>query len=192
MARVTYATPASAPPETAPALARLPQANVFGLMAQAPGTFVPWLRLGNAMVDDLLLAPALRELVILQVGRLSQRYEWDQHAPIARHFGVTAGQVAALERGDDTGPFDPTQRAVLSFVAAMVADGEVADDDYSRLSGLLSEREIVEVAFVAAQYLGLARLMTALRIDHEDPIGPGGLGATADALNAAPHPTPGT
>ena len=75
---------------------------------------------------------------------------------------------------------------------AMVADGEVADDDYSRLSGLLSEREIVEVAFVAAQYLGLARLMTALRIDHEDPIGPGGLGATADALNAAPHPTPGT
>ncbi len=65
-------------------------------------------------------------------------------------------------------------------------DGQVADDDYAALSGLLSEQEIVEVAFVTAQYLGLARMMTALRIDPEDPIGPEGLAATGEAIAASP------
>jgi len=153
MARVTYVDPAGAPPETAGALVRLPRANVFGLMAHARSGFVPWLRIGNAMVNDFSLAAPLRELAILQVGRLDQRYEWDQHVPIARYAGVTDEQIAALERGDDSGPFDPTQRAVLSFVADMVRDGQVADDDYAALPGLLSEQEIVEVAFVTAQYL---------------------------------------
>ncbi len=68
MARVTYVDPAGAPPETAGALARLPRANVFGLMAHARSGFVPWLRIGNAMVNDFSLAAPLRELAILQVG----------------------------------------------------------------------------------------------------------------------------
>ncbi len=75
---------------------------------------------------------------------------------------------------------------MLSFVADMVRDGEVSDDDYATLSGLLPEQQIVEVAFVVAQYLGLARMMTALRIDLEPPIGTDDLGAVADALDTVP------
>ncbi|TCK26050.1 carboxymuconolactone decarboxylase family protein [Pseudonocardia endophytica] len=178
MARVTYVDPQNAPEETARALQRLPTANVFGLVAQARTAFVPWLRLGGALLNDLSLPASLRELAILQVGRLAQRYEWDQHVPIAVAAGITETQIAALEGGDDTTPFDDVQRAVLSFVADMVRDGDVSDADYAALSGLLDEQQIVEVALVAAHYLGLARLMTALRIDPDEPMGPGALRAT--------------
>jgi 4-carboxymuconolactone decarboxylase len=178
MARVTYVDAQDAPPETARALQRLPTANVFGLVAQARTAFVPWLRLGGTLLNELALPASLRELVILQVGRLAQRYEWDQHVPIAVAAGITESQIAALESGDATGPFDDVQRAVLSFVADMVRDGEVSDADYATLSALLDEQQIVEVALVAAHYLGLARLMTALRIDPDEPMGPGALQAS--------------
>lgn len=178
MARVEYVDPENAPPETASALGRLPQAHVFGLMAQARTAFKPWLRLGGALLNDLALSPSLRELTILQVGRLAQRYEWVQHVPIALASGVSQEQVDALERGEvDESSFDPTERAVLGFVADLVRDGEVPDADYATLSGLLDEQRIVEVALVAGHYLGLARIMTALRIDPDDPVGPIALGA---------------
>lgn len=178
MARVSYVDAQDAPPETARALERLPDAHVFGLVAQARTAFVPWLRLGGVLLNDLSLPASLRELVILQVGRLAQRYEWDQHVPIARSAGITGEQIEALERGDVTGPFDDVQRAVLAFVADMVRDGEVSDADFTTLSGLLDEQQIVEVALVAGHYLGLARLMTALRIDPDEPMGPGALRAS--------------
>lgn len=178
MARVEYIDPETAPPETAQALGRLPQAHVFGLMAQARTAFRPWLRLGGALLNDLALAPSLRELAILQVGRLAQRYEWVQHVPVALATGVTQEQIDALERGRIDDPvFDPTQRAVLGFVADMVRDGQVSDADHATLSGLLDDRQIVEVALVAGHYLGLARIMTALQIDPDDPIGPEALRA---------------
>lgn len=179
MARVDYVDPENAPAETASALRRLPRAHVFGLMAHARTAFTPWLRLGGALLNELALAPSLRELTILQVGRLAQRYEWDQHVPIALATGVGQEQIDALERGEvDESHFDPTERAVLRFVADLVRDGEVSDADYATLAGLLDEQQIVEVGLVAGHYLGLARIMTALRIDRDAPIGPADLGVS--------------
>ncbi len=179
MARVPYVDPAGAPPGTAKALRRLPPLHVFGLLAQAESAFVPWLRLGGAVLTDLALDPLLRELTILQVGRLAARYEWDQHAPIARACGATDEQLTALEAGEIDHPaFTAAQRAVLAFVADMVRDGEVPDERYAALAAELDPRRVVEVALTAGHYLGLARIMTALRIDPDEPAPPGSLAAS--------------
>jgi 4-carboxymuconolactone decarboxylase len=170
MARVPYVRAETAPPTTAKALGRLPALNVFGLLANAESAFVPWLRLGGVVLNDLALDPVLRELAILQVGRLAARYEWEQHVPIGKQCGVTDAQIAALEAGDITaGCFTPVQQAALAFVADMVRDGEVPDEHYAALAAELDDRLVVELAFTTAQYLGLARIMTALRIDLDPP-----------------------
>lgn len=170
MARVPYVDPDSAPPATASALSKLPRLNVFGLLANAESAFVPWLRFGGAILTDLALEPLLRELTILQVGRLAARYEWEQHVPIALAAGATQEQIDALERGEiDAACFTPAQQAVLAFVADMVRDGEVPDDRYAALATVLDDRRVVEVALTAGTYLGLARIMTALRIDSDPP-----------------------
>ena len=174
MARVPYVDPGSAPPATAKALRRLPDLHVFTLLANAESAFVPWLKFGGALLTDLALDPLLRELAILQVGRLAARYEWEQHAAIALACGATEEQVDALDRGDLT-PFDPPARAVLEYVADIVRDGEVPDDRYAALAEHLSTREIVELSLVAGNYLGLARIMTALRIDPDEPAPVGAL-----------------
>lgn len=177
MARVPYVDPVDAAPEVAAALRKLPPLNVFGLVAHAESAFRPWLRLGGVLLNDLSIDPLLRELVILQVGRLAARYEWDQHVGIATAAGVTAEQLAALDRGD-LGPFDDRQRAVLEFVADLVRDGEVPDDRYGALATELDPRGVVEVALLAGHYLGLARVMSTLRIDPDEAAALGAIRAS--------------
>jgi alkylhydroperoxidase family enzyme len=154
----------------------MPPLHVFQMLAHAETAYRPWLKLGGAILADLALDPLLRELVILQVGRLAARYEWEQHVPIAKAAGVTDEQVTALDRGD-LGPFDAGQRATLVFTQAFVRDGEVSDAEYAALAAEFSEREVVEIALTAGHYLGLARIMTALRIDPDAAVGPEGLPA---------------
>jgi alkylhydroperoxidase family enzyme len=176
MARVRYLTAETAPPAVASTVAKMPPLHVFQMLAHAETAYRPWLRFGGAVLADLALDPLLRELVILQVGRLAARYEWEQHVPIAAAAGATDEQLAALEHGD-LGPFDAGQRATLVFTEAFVRDGEVTDAEYAALAAEFSEREIVEIALTAGHYLGLARIMTALRIDPDPAVGPAGLPA---------------
>ncbi|WP_141566271.1 carboxymuconolactone decarboxylase family protein [Pseudonocardia sp. N23] len=179
MARVSYVTAADAPSETASVLAKLPDLNVFAMVANAPTVLRPWLRLGGTLLNDLAIDPLLRELVIMQVGRLAARYEWDQHVGIARAAGATEEQIAALDRGDDDAAcFDDTQRATLGVVADLVRDGDVPDDRYAALAARLDDRRVVEVMVLAGHYLGLARMMTALRIDPDDAAALGAIRAS--------------
>jgi alkylhydroperoxidase family enzyme len=174
MARVPYLDPQTAPAAVVAALQKLPPLHVFGMMAHAESAFVPWLRFGGAVLTDLALDPLLRELAILQVGRLAARYVWEQHVPTAQACGATDEQVAALGHGEISAAcFTAVQRAALAFVADMVRDGEVPDDRYAALATELDDRHIVELALTTALYLGLARIMTALRIDPDPPAAPG-------------------
>ena len=83
---------------------RLPvELNIFKMLANAESLFRPFLGLGTAILGSMKLSPRTRELVILHVGRMSRgEYEWVQHVPIGEAVGVTAEQIAALERGDIT------------------------------------------------------------------------------------------
>ncbi len=173
MARVPYLTPETAPPAVAGTLAKVAPLHVFQLMAHAQTAFTPWLRFGGALLNDLELDPALRELVILQVGRLAARYEWEQHVPIALAVGVTQDQVDALARGELEG-FDAVTGAALRYVDAFVR-GAVDDETYGALASRLSDRGVVELSLVAGHYLMLARMMDALRIDSDPAAGPAGL-----------------
>lgn len=169
MARLPYLTADTAPPDTASLLRRVAPLHVMQLLAHARTAFKPWLRFGNALLTELQLDPALRELAILQVGRLAARYEWEQHVPIALEVGVSADEIEALEAGR-LEAFSHQRRAVLDYVAAFV-DGGVDDDVHSAVASFLSDQEIVELCLVAGHYLMLARSMSALRIDPDAPIG---------------------
>lgn len=170
MARVPYLLPETAPETVAGPLGKLPQMHVFQLMAHAETAFRPWLKFGGVLLNDLELEPALRELAVLQVGRLAARYEWEQHVEISQGVGVTQAQLEALD-GGDLGPFDDLQQAVLVYVEALVA-GDVDDATFAAVADRLTDREVVELTLVAAHYFGLARIMSTLRIDSDPPVDP--------------------
>ena len=96
MARLPYPDPDDAPDRVREALAGLPPLNIFRMLSHAETAFRPFLRFGGAILGELQLDSKLRELAILQVAaQAAARYEWVQHATIARALGVGDGQIAA-------------------------------------------------------------------------------------------------
>jgi alkylhydroperoxidase family enzyme len=172
VARLPYAAPADASREIGAALERLPQLNIFRMLANADSAFIPWLRWAGALLTDLELDPLLRELAILRVAQLTAHaeYEWVQHVPIAKSVGATDEQVAAIEAGDIAGErFNEVERAVLRFTTEVVEDVRAGDEAFAALAALLPPRQIVELLMVIGNYMFVARVMATTDLEMDEP-----------------------
>jgi AhpD family alkylhydroperoxidase len=186
VARLPYPDPDSASEPVQEALAALPALNIFRMLAHAESALRPFLRFGGAILGGLELDPKLRELAILRVAAISEaRYEWIQHVAIARHVGVRDDQIAAVERGaiEADESLDELESAVLEFTSQVVAGPRVSDAAFASVSDRLSPREVVELLLTIGNYLMLARVMTTLELEVDDPAG-------AQVLEAGGRPDP--
>ena len=172
MARLPYADAETAPGDVAKALGRLPELNIFRMLANADTAFVPWLRWGGAILSDLELDPLLRELTILRVAQLTPyaEYEWVQHVPIAKAVGATDAQVVALEADEiDGDAFSELERSVLRFTTEVVREVRAGDDTFAAVAAALSPREIVELLMVIGNYMFVARVMATAELEIDEP-----------------------
>ena len=172
MARLPYVEPGAASGNVRTALERVPQLNIFKLLANAETAFVPWLRWAGVLLSDLELDPLLRELAILRVAQLTPHaeYEWVQHVPIAKAVGATDAQVEAIEAGEvDDAQFTEVERAVLRFTTEVVQDARAGDDTFAAVSRALGPQEIVELLMVIGNYMLVARVMATADIDMDEP-----------------------
>lgn len=182
MARIAPVDPATASDEVHEALAALPELNIFRTLAHAETAFRPALRVGGAVLTRLELDPVLRELAILTVAREAEaKYEWIQHVAMAKQVGVTDEQIEALadpdrcsSEGADgravaSAPFDERQATAIDLAACVVRGPRVSSALWDRVRGRFSDREIVELMIAVGYYLMLARLMTVIEIDLDEP-----------------------
>ena len=179
MARLPYVDPGEAPAEVRGALERAPALNIFRMMANAETAFVPWLRWGAALLTETAVAPALRELAILRVARLTPgaEYEWVQHEAIARSVGVRDEQIDAIDRGEaDAACFEETERLLLGFTTEVVEDARAGEQTLERMKAAFSPREIVELLMTIGQYMMVARVMATTEMELDEPAGAGALG----------------
>ena len=176
MARIPYPDSTKAADEVGQALAGLPPLNIFRMLAHAESALRPFLRFGGAILTSLELDPRLRELAILQVAaQADARYEWVQHVAIARAVGISDEQIAAVEAGklETAGALGEIERAVLRFTAEVLDGPRVSDTTFAAVTEHLSPREIVELLLTVGEYFMLARVMTTLELELDDPAGAG-------------------
>lgn len=147
---------------------RIPQLNIFRLIANAETAYRPFMAYGAALLRDLEVDPVVREQAILRVAALTPgaEYEWVQHEAIGRAVGMTDAQVEACRSGD---PDD----LVLRFTEEVVRDATPSDATFAAMSERFAPREIVELILVIGQYMMLARLMATAQIDLDEPVGAG-------------------
>src|SRR5436190_18510959 len=176
MARIEPVDPAATPDDVREALENLPPLNIFRTLAHAETTLRPFLRFGGAVLGRMQLDPLVRELAILTVAKEAEaEYEWIQHVAIAKHVGATDDQIAAI--ADRTwadpaaGALDRAQAAAIALAAAVVHSPHVDDELFERVRAQFSDREIVELLLAIGDYLMLARVMTVLEIDLDEPAG---------------------
>ncbi len=111
-----------------------------------------------------LLDRKLIELVRLSIAQINQcknclnsRYQdsIDQ--------GLTEELVAALPEVETSALFTDREKAAIVFAQRMAFDHySVGDDDFIRLHRHFSEKEIVELGFDVAQFIGIGRFFAVL------------------------------
>jgi len=123
MSLVPYPDIGKLPEEVRNALAQAPvQLNILKMMANAETCFVPFSRLGAAILGRQKLDAKLRELAILVAVKMEGgEYEWVQHVPIAISVGATQAQVDAIaDRRLAASCFSDLERTVLRFTEQVV------------------------------------------------------------------------
>src|ERR1700751_5383547 len=154
MPRLPYYDPSDAPESVARSLSRTPL-TLLQMVAHAESAFEDWLALSNSLLTVLELDPKLRELAILQVAHLERsQYEWVQHVAIGQALGVSAPQIAAIERDDDFGAnFGEDETAVLRLAREFVLDGAAGEKIVSEVVEHIGVRGVIELLIVLGHYI---------------------------------------
>ena len=148
---------------------KLPTANIFRSLANAPVLLDAFLSYANAMRDNSLLSPKLRELAILSVGHATgSEYEIAHHQSHGRKAGLTDEQLAAVADGDSTELFNDTERAVIALARESTLNVNVSDASWAAAAKHLDDQQMVELTLTIAWYNSGVRVMGLLGIELED------------------------
>ena len=142
--------------------------NLVGAAYANPEMFRGFASLSGRVHRASHLPDRIRELALLAVaGLLGADYEWQQHARIAGHTGITEDELAALRTGD-AGAFDGADRAAVAFAVA-VERCQVDDAAWATARRHFSDVELVDLAMLAGFYGLASRFVLALDVDLEEP-----------------------
>jgi 4-carboxymuconolactone decarboxylase len=173
MARVPIRTPAEVEPEARAVLERIAGdrgdlPRVYGSLANSPRLFLRLYAHVEALWKETTIPRTLQELVILRVAqRMGSDYEWGRHRLLAGRLGVPEEQVPELAQWRTSSCFDERERAALELTDAIAATGPVPETSCEAAGRIFSPQEIVEIAELAAFYVGLSRYLAAVDVTLE-------------------------
>lgn len=146
------------------------QRNVYRALAHAPASLEAFRAMGGAIREETGFTPRERELVILTAAReLDSAYEWHQHVRIGLTEGLTPEEIRAIADADyGADGFDESERVLMEYTAAYVT-GDVPEDTFKALADATDHRTVVATGMLAGMYLVIARQMTALDVETEEP-----------------------
>ncbi|BCW36123.1 hypothetical protein StoSoilA2_21790 [Arthrobacter sp. StoSoilA2] len=148
---------------------KMPTANIFRSLANAPVLLDAFLSYANAMRDSSLLSPKLRELAILSVGHATgSEYEIAHHQSHGLKAGLTDEQLAAVADGTSTELFNDLERAVIALARESTINVNVSDESWSAAAKHLDDQQMVELTLTIAWYNSGVRIMGLLGIELED------------------------
>ena len=139
--------------------------NIFRALSHSPEALRRFMKLGDYLLADGKLDPALRELAILRAGFLCRSpYEVSQHISFARRVGLTDAQIRGVA-SPTIQLFNPKEMAVLGYAGELTSEARASDAVWDALRPFLNDEEIVELTFVIGFYNMVSRALNALQVD---------------------------
>jgi alkylhydroperoxidase family enzyme len=186
-ADVEVALRAGVPPEvgdrflsTGPDAMRVP--NAISTVMHHPALAGPYLAYNAVLLRDPVLAPRLRELIVLRVAwRTRSVYEWVQHARLSARYSVTPAEIEAIGAGADGGGWAPLEADLLRATDQLLDGYRIDDEVWGRLAAELDHAAMIEMLYVVGTYTSLAMVFNGLGIELDPDL---------DASMAPPLPAP--
>lgn len=147
---------------------KVPTANIFSALANAPAVLDQFLSYANALRASEL-SPKLRELAILTVGHCTGSvYEIAHHQSHGLKAGISEEQLKAIVDYEDSPLFDARERAVMALAEESTRSVDVSGQTWAAVAAFLPERQLVELVLIVAWYNSGVRIMGALDIELEE------------------------
>jgi hypothetical protein len=120
---------------------------------------------------ELSLSRRDREIVIDRTcARTGGEYEWGVHvAFFADRVGLTAAQLTSLTHGQPTDECwgEPRERLLIAAVDALHDTGDLPDDLWARLSGVLDEAQLLDLVLLTGWYHAISWAARVARMAPE-------------------------
>lgn len=171
MTRIPYREPEEMPELARELTARRGNLNVYRALANAEKVFTSWMVAGDAALSSPVLPRRLREIIVLRTAYLMDcAYELGQHQDVAQTVGVDRDRINAItsESAWKTGPFDPTELAILQLTTELVTTRRVAAPLFDQVHAALGSEATMEALMVINRYAGLALMLNALDVDLDE------------------------
>ena len=134
MARIPYPDPDTLEPATVEFLGRLPDLNIFRMLAGGEGLLAAFGRFGNHLLYKTALDPVLREIAIVRVGVVTgASYELHQHEEISRRLGMSEELLEAVREGPAAPLLDELQAKVVAYTDDLIANVRASDATFDPL-----------------------------------------------------------
>lgn len=127
-------------------------------------TFVPWLA---ELIAQTSLPPRDRQIVCLRMLELCDEvYEQTHHITISRKVGLTDEEIDAMRAGQGDGltAFD---RVVIAATEDLFRDQCIGQATWDALAERYSERQLMEIVFLAGCYQTMAMLTKSFGMELE-------------------------
>lgn len=139
------------------------------MLLNSPALADGWMKLFTVIRYETTFSPRLRELIVARIGvRNGARYEVEAHRAHALAEGITEAQLAAIGHWRESGLFDATDGAVLTYTDAITDDIKVSDEIFAAVRPLFDDRQLVELTATIASYSFVSRFLVALQIEPGD------------------------
>lgn len=143
--------------------------NLFLTLGRHPALFRGWLRFAGRLMPRGKLPRRETELVILRVAHVRAcRYEHDHHVRLGRRAGLADAELARVADGPAAEGWAPRDQAILAATDELLADGDVSDETWSRLSEMLDTRQLIELVMLVGHYEMLAKTINTIRIQPDE------------------------
>ncbi|MHB8466814.1 MAG: carboxymuconolactone decarboxylase family protein, partial [Acidimicrobiales bacterium] len=144
--------------------------DFWTVLANVPGVITHIMGYTQVFADDSPLGRQLREVVICRTAfNIGSKFEFSQHRKFLRDTGYSEPKAADITAWASSDLFSVEERALLAYVDELtLCAGRTQDETFRRLQSHFSDVQIIEIAYVAAQYVAYGLLIKSLRLEYDD------------------------
>jgi AhpD family alkylhydroperoxidase len=142
--------------------------RIFTTLGRHRRLFRWWLPFAATLLLRGELPRRETELMILRTAhRTGCGYEWAQHVPLAIRAGVGRDAVERIAAGPEAPGWTPRERVLLRAADELLDHRMIGDTTWAELSGILGERELIELCLLVGHYDMLAMTLNSLGVEAE-------------------------
>lgn len=145
-----------------------PRYEFISILAQHPALTRPFLSYNKHIMWNSSVPHRERELVTLYIAwTCKSNYEWLSHVRESRQTGFTDEEIEAVKLGAASPMWSGLDLLLLRTVDQMRDAYTVDDETWAALSGHFDTKQIMDLIFTIGNYIMLAAVLNAMRIQPE-------------------------